>query len=194
MTIPLSDTRAVRTAIAGLVTTLLVFAFCGCSAAPKERFSHRYHRLKYRLTDEEIKGLQFYISSDVLAQTTSPSEGDTPTGTGVILVPKDTPGVATDVGSDRIKVTFRTGSTGVLFFSDTTAPNDVYLLYSLATTVEGSDTIRKVADMPGHTALYHGVPYTVAEGYDSILMVDSDQLQALINKRKIGVGVEAKSK
>ena len=25
-------------------------------------------------------------------------------------------------------------------------------------------------------------------------MVDSDQLQALINKRKIGVGVEAKSK
>ena len=72
------------------------------------------------------------------------------------------------------------------------ATADIYLLYSLATEVEGADTIRKVADVPGNVLLHDGVPYTVVEGYDAVLMVDSDQLQELIDKRKIGAGVEVK--
>ncbi len=175
-----------------LATTLLVLAVCGCSAVPKERFSHRFHRLQYRLTDEEIKGLQFYLSAKVLAQTKSPVDLNVPTAASVIVAPKDTPGAATHVGRDWIKVTFREGGTGAVFFSDTTATNDIYLLYSLATEVEGADTIRKVADVPGNVLLHDGVPYTVMEGYDAILMVDADQLHELIDKRKIGAGVEVK--
>jgi hypothetical protein len=177
---------------APLATTLLVLALCGCSAVSKERFSHRFHRLQYRLTDEEVKGLQFYISSRVLAQVKSSPDVSVPTSSSVIVVPKDTPGVATHVGRDWIKVTYREGGTGVVFFSDTTATNDIYLLYSLATNVEGADNIRKVADVPGNVLLHDGTPYTVVEGYDSILMVDVEQLQELIDKRKIGAGVKAK--
>jgi hypothetical protein len=180
---------------ASLATTLLVLVFCGCSAVPKQRFSHRFHRLQYRLTDEEIKGLQFYISSDVLAQTTSPTDR-APTGTSVILLPKDTPGVATEVGPDWIRVTFRKGGKGVPFLADTASNTDAYLLYALATpaegTNEGTKAFRTVADSPENVAVYDGISYTVVEGYNAILMVDADQLQALIDKRKIGAGVEIK--
>ena len=176
---------------ASLATTLLVVVLCGCSAAPKVRFSHRFHRLQYRLTDAEIKGLQFYISSDVLAQTTSPSER-TPTGTSVILLPKDTPGVATGVGPDWIKITFREGGKGVPFLSDTASNTDAYLLYSLATPVDDIKGFRRVADVPENIATYDGVSYTVVEGYNAILLVNADQLQELIDKRKIGEGVEIK--
>lgn len=174
-----------------LVATLLVSALCGCSSSPKERFSHRFHRLQYRLTDDEIKGLQFYLSAEVIAQTKSPSDR-TPTGSNVIIVPRDVPGAATHVGPNWIKVAFREGGDGVPFLSDTTATDDVYLNYSLATQVEGANTLRKVADVPGHIGSYNGVSYAVADGYDAILMVDGDQLQALIEKRRIREGVKAK--
>jgi len=177
---------------ASLATTLLVLGLCGCSAVSKERFSHRFHRLQYRLTDEEVKGLQFYISSRILAQVKSSPDVKVPTSGSVIVVPKDTPGVATQVGRDWIRVIFREGASGVVFFTDTTATNDIYLLYSLATDVEGSDIVQKVADVPGNVLLHEGTPYTVVEGYDSLLMVDVEQLQELIDKRKIGEGVEIK--
>ncbi len=176
---------------APLATTLLVLALCGCSAAPKERFYHRFHRLKYRLTNEEIKGLQFYLSSELLARTKSPPDVTVPTASGVIIVPRDTPGVATHVGRDWIKIMFRKRGTGVVFSSGTIDPNDVYLLYSLATAVKGTDTtIRNVADVPGHILIHDGVSYTVAEGYNAFLMVDGKQLQKLIDKRKLGAGIK----
>ena len=40
------------------------------------------------------------------------------------------------------------------------------------------------------TTYYDGNAYTITQGYNAILMVDSDQLQELINKRKIGEGVK----
>lgn len=180
------------TKTASLTSVLLLLGFCSCTAVPKERFSHRFHRLQYRLTDKEIRGLQFYLSSRVLAQTQNPPAASTPTPSGVIIVEKDIPGVATEVGRDWIKVTFRKGSSGVTFFSDTTATDDIYQLYFLATKSSGSDTIRKVADVPGNLLLHEDMAFTVAEGYDAVLMVDSEQLQELINKRKVGPGVEIK--
>jgi hypothetical protein len=180
------------TKAASLISVFLLLGFCSCTAVPKEWFSHRFHRVQYRLTDNEIKGLQFYLSSRVLAQTQSPPDASTPTPGGVVIVDRDTPGVATEVGRDRIKVTFRKGSSGVTFLSDTKATNDIYQYYFLATKEQGSDTIRKVADVPGGVLLHEGVAYTVAEGYNAVLMVDSEQLQELINKRKIGPGVEIK--
>lgn len=176
---------------ASLVFAFLFLVLPGCSAVQKERFSHRFHRLQYGLTDDEVKGLQFYLSSDVLAQTASPKQR-TPTGTSVVLVPRDIPGVATAVGRDWIRVTFRKGGHGVPFLSDIASTTDAYLLYSLATTVEGSDQLRKVADVPNNVAYYEGNAYTIAQGYNAVLMVDSEQLQELINTRKLGPGVEIK--
>ena len=63
-----------------------------------------------RLSDEEIKGIQFYISDRVLVQTESPTERSPITGGNVILVARETPGVVTDVGPEWIRVSFRKGS------------------------------------------------------------------------------------
>ena len=134
---------------ASLGLVLLFITVCGCSSVQKEWFSHRFHRLQYGFTDEEIKGLQFYLSSDVLAQTASPAQR-TPTGTSVVVVPRDIPGVATAVGRDWIRVTFREGGNGVPFLADISSTTDSYLLYSLATTAEGSNSLRKVADVPNN--------------------------------------------
>lgn len=176
---------------AAVPTTLLLLALCGCAGVPKEGFSHRFHRLLYRLTDTEIKGLQFYLSADVLAQTRSASDR-APSGNNVIVVPKGTPGVATEVGEDWIKVAFRQHSVGVPFLTDSYASTDIYQLYSLATPITGANTFQKVADVPGNVLVHDGVPYTVVEGGDACLLVDGEQLRELIDKRKIGPGVMVK--
>ncbi|MHC4077942.1 MAG: hypothetical protein ACYST0_05800, partial [Planctomycetota bacterium] len=52
----------------------------------------------------------------------------------------------------------------------------------------GEDGLRKVADIPGYMAIHEGVRYKVLWGYDAFLMIESGQLEALINKRMIGRG------
>ncbi|MHC4815436.1 MAG: hypothetical protein ACYTGW_00270 [Planctomycetota bacterium] len=182
-----SVARTARAAALGLVTTLLVLASAGCSTPPKEGFSHQFHRSNYRLSEQEIKDTQFYISAKVLAQTVLPSERNEFTGTNAILVARGTPGVVTEVGPDWIRVSFRKGSKGVPFLADASG-EDVIALYTLATTVEGEDGLRKVADVPGYMAIHEGVRYRVLWGYDAYLMIDTEELEALINKRMIGPG------
>ncbi|MHC4512104.1 MAG: hypothetical protein ACYS5W_00235 [Planctomycetota bacterium] len=164
-----SVARTARAAALGLVTTLLVLASAGCSTPPKEGFSHQFHRSNYRLSEQEIKDRNEF------------------TGTNAILVARGTPGVVTEVGPDWIRVSFRKGSKGVPFLADASG-EDVIALYTLATTVEGEDGLRKVADVPGYMAIHEGVRYRVLWGYDAYLMIDTEELEALINKRMIGPG------
>jgi hypothetical protein len=63
-------------------------------------FLNRTHRVNLSLEDEELKHLQFYISTDVLVQYGGPS------GKQSLFLPDETPGVVTTVGPDWLKVSF----------------------------------------------------------------------------------------
>ncbi len=175
-----------RLRVLSLLIGVIGLAPLGRSTRRPTNFSHEFHRVEYRLTDSELKGLQFFISTEVLAQTESPAERNTPTGNSVILVKRGTPGVVTEIGPNWLRVSFREGSRGVQFLAET----DEYPLYRLATAGEGGTGLRFVKDVPGHVVVHEGVRYEVVEGYDAVLACDYDQLRELIDKRGIGPGRE----
>ena len=164
--------------------TLVLLGSC-TSIPATQRFSHEFHRKQYRIEDSEIRGIQFYISRDVLVHTESPTDRS-PTGKSVVLVPKGTPGVVTEVGPNWLRVSFRSGSKGTPFLADPDAQNDIYKLYSLATEVEGRDGLQKVADVEGSILMHEGRRYKVTLGQDATLLIDSGDLQKQIDKRKLG--------
>src|SRR5215475_4396239 len=85
------------------VVVAIVFFLAGCSSTPPIAFQNTSHRQTYSLNLEDLKKLQFYISSDVVAQYQDA------TGTKSLLLTRLTPGVATDAGPNWIKVSFREG-------------------------------------------------------------------------------------
>src|SRR5262245_7445437 len=72
----------------GVVMVAIVF-FAGCSSTPPIAFQNTSHRQTYSLNLEDLKKVQFYISSDVVAQYQDA------TGTKSLLLTRLTPGVAT---------------------------------------------------------------------------------------------------
>jgi hypothetical protein len=169
-----------------LLTGVIGLALASCTTPRPANFSHEFHRVEYRLTDSELKGLQFFISTEVLAQTESPTERNTPTGNSVILLKRGTPGVVTEIGPNWLRVSFREGSRGVQFLAET----DEYPLYGLATAGEDGTGLRLVKDVPGHLVVHEGVRYEVVKGHDAVLACDYEQLRELIDKRGIGPGRE----
>ena len=183
------DPRLPRVVALGLTLTLVTIASTGCDTiTPRSIFSHQFHRERYRLTDEEIKGLQFFASSQVLAQTESADVIETPTGGNVILVKRETPGVVTEVGPNWIRVSFKEGGSGMHFLSNAGSRAGGSSDYYIATTVEGSSELSMVKDVPGHIAIHDGVRYKVVEGFNMMLSCDRVQLQALFDDRGIGEG------
>src|SRR5687767_11604721 len=72
---------------------LIVALLClpvGCSSGPKTiTFQHNYHRQDLSFNEEDLKQLQFYISTDIVARYKDA------TGTKSLLVPGLTPVVVT---------------------------------------------------------------------------------------------------
>jgi len=64
--------------LALLVPTLVASCF---SIPESKRFSHDFHRMKYRLADNELRGVQFYISTDVIVHTETPKTAARPART-----------------------------------------------------------------------------------------------------------------
>lgn len=166
--------------LALLVPTLVASCF---SIPESKRFSHDFHRMKYRLADNELRGVQFYISTDVIVHTENP-EDRSPTGKNTVFVAKGTPGVVTDVGPNWLRVSFRRGGKGTLFMTDPSAENDVYKYYALATQLAGG-SVKRVADVEGHYLMDGTTRYEVVTGADAVLLIDSGDLQRLIDKRKL---------
>lgn len=112
-------TRSWTTALLALA---LVPALAGCGAG-RIPFTHEI-RSQYRLTDAEVKNLQFYVSHTVTLRRELDATSRQVTGghklvltTGKVIeevvVEEDTPGVATAVGPDTITVSFDVGSSMV---------------------------------------------------------------------------------
>jgi hypothetical protein len=145
-----------------------------CASSYKEMFLNRTHRVNLSLEDEELKNLQFYISTSVLVQY------DGPSGQQSILLPEETPGVVTAVGPDWLKVSFRERGADVPFVVDLRSQNDFYYV---ATELPGQAGFHMIKDLPQKVFHYNGTPYRVIYGDRARLLVDGKGLQKLREKR-----------
>ena len=165
--------------IHGWLLVALFSLLVGCSSTPPIAFQNNSHRQLYSLNLEDLEKLQFYISRDVVAQYQDA------TGTKSLLVPRLTPGVATDAGPNWIKVSFREGGVDVPFIAD---PKEYDGRYWIATEVEGSKEFKKIADLPDKSFLYKGVRYKLVSGSEAILLVDWEGWKRVVETRKVTEG------
>jgi hypothetical protein len=165
--------------IQGLLVALF-FLFVGCSSGPTTfPFLNNTHRQAYSLNEDDLKKVQFYVSTDVMAQVQDPM------ATQAFLVPRLTPGVVTAAGPNWIKVSFRKGGADVPFVAD---PNQNDSRYYIASEVEGGRTFKRVTEVPGRVFIYKGTPLTLVSGADAVLLLDWDSWEKVAETRKVTEG------
>lgn len=160
-----------------LIVALLSF-LAGCSTPPIA-FQNNSHRQVYSLNVEDLQKLQFYISRDVVAQYQDA------TGTKSLLLTRLTPGVVTGAGPNWVRVSFKEGGVDVPFITD---PNQYDGRYWIATEVEGTKDLKKIADLPDRSILYKGTRYKLVSGADAILLMDWDGWKRVVETRKVTEG------
>jgi hypothetical protein len=158
---------------------VVMFLLAACASAPPTPFQNNSHRQTYSLNLEDLAKLQFFVSSDVVAQYQDAS------GTKSLLLARLTPGVATGAGPNWIKVSFREGGVDVPFISD---PNQYDGRYWIATEIEGEKQLKRIADLPDKSFFYTGARYKVVSGADAILLFDWDGWKKVVDTRKTTEG------
>jgi len=164
----------------GCLVVALFFLLAGCSSGPTTiPFLNNTHRQAYSLNEEDLKKVQFYVSTDVLAQVQDPM------ATQSFLVPRLTPGIVTAAGLNWIKVSFRKGGADVPFVAD---PKQNDSRYWIASEVEGGRDFKRVTEVPGRVFIYKGTPFTVVSGADAMLLLDWDSWEKVAETRKVTEG------
>jgi hypothetical protein len=167
---------------------LAAVLLAGC-ATPKVIFLHGGHRQNYKLQPQELKGVQVYISSEVLAhEITDPTSAGT--SASVFIVERQTPGAITEIGPDWIRVSFDEGP-GVPFLA-IPRPNEDSS-YWLATEVAGREGLHRVTDLRDKIVIVGGRTFRLIHGVNARLLVDSDYLDELIKLRRRATGREAEN-
>lgn len=156
-----------------------LFALLASCAAPPIAFQNNSHRQNYSLNLQDLEKLQFFISTDVVAQYQDA------TGTKSLLLPRMTPGVATDAGPNWIKVSFREGGADIPFIAE---PNEYDGRYWIASEVEGTKDFKKIVGLPEKTFVYKGVRYQMVSGSEAILLVDWEGWKRVVETRKVSGG------
>jgi hypothetical protein len=144
-----------------------------------EPFFHKWHRVNYALQDQELKQVQFYISTEILARNLSPEAKGT--AESIVIVPERTPGVATEVGPDWVRVSFREGAEGVLFIA--VAGRSGSSAYWLATEVPGARGLFPVKDLQDKAIRIRGTTFKLVHGSNARLLINSEDLRELIDQR-----------
>jgi hypothetical protein len=156
-----------------------MFVLAACASPPRIPFQNNAHRQTYSLDFEDLEKLQFFISTDVVAQYQDAS------GTKSLLLARLTPGVATAAGPNWIKVSFREGGVDLPFVTD----QDHYDgRYWIATETGADQQLKKIADLPEKSFLYKGTRYKVVSGADAILLFDWEVWKKLVETRKVTEG------
>jgi hypothetical protein len=164
----------------GWLIAALMCLLVGCASNPKTiTFQHNYHRQDYSFNEEDLKQLQFYISTDIVARYKDA------TGTKSLLVPGMTPVVVTGAGPNWLKVNSREGGVDVPFVTD---PNHYNALYRIATEVEGSREFKKISELHEKVFLNKGTRYQLVSGSDAFLLVDWEGWERLAKTRKVTEG------
>jgi hypothetical protein len=167
------------TAQAGLVGTL-IFLLAGCSSGPTTiPFLNNSHRQIYSLNEEDLKKIQFYVSTDIVAQIQDPMAAQS------FQVPRLTSGVVTAAGPNWIKVSFRKGGADVPFVAD---PNVKDSRYWIASEVDGGRDFKRVTEVPGMVFIYKGTPLTLVSGADALLLIDWESWKEVVETRKVTEG------
>ena len=162
---------------------LIAALFCllvGCASNPKTiTFQHHYHRQDLSFNEEDLKQLQFYISTDIVARYKDA------TGTKSVLVTGMTPVVVTGAGPNWVKVNSREGGVDVPFVTD---PNHYNGFYWIATEVEGSKEFKKISELPEKVFLHKGTRYQLVSGSGAFLLVDWEGWEKVAETRKVTEG------
>jgi hypothetical protein len=157
-----------------LITALCLFLVSCATKPAHDIFLNQAYRQDLSLNDEELKSLQFFISTNVYVQY------DSPEGKKTILLREQTPGVATSSGPDWLKVSFREGGVDIPFVADQRADYDMYYI---ATELPGKTGFHMIKELPEKTFYHEGTPYRVIHGEKAHLLVDAEGLAALAKKR-----------
>ncbi len=162
---------------------LIAALFCllvGCASNPKTiTFQHHYHRQDLSFNEEDLKQLQFYISTDIVARYKDA------TGTKSVLVTGMTPVVVTGSGPNWLKVHFREGGVDVPFVTD---PSHYNGFYWIATEVEGSKEFKKISELPEKVFLHKGTRYQLVSGSGAFLLVDWEGWEKVAETRRVTEG------
>ena len=156
------------------IAVISLLVLLSCASSHKIVFLDQTYRKNLSLEAEELKNLQFYISTNVLLQY------DGPSGKQSIFLQEETPGVVTAVGPDWLKVSFREGGADVPFVADARGQYDVY---SVATELPGQTGFHMIKDLRQKVFYYKGMPYQVIYGDKAFLQVEEKELQKLLKKR-----------
>ena len=131
---------------------------------------------------EDLEKLQFYISTNVVAQYQDPAGG-----AKSLLLPKLTPGVVTAAGPNWLKVSFREGGADVPFLTDLTQYDPRYFI---ASEIEGSNDFKMIANLRGESFIYKGTRYTLVSGDDAYLLFDWEGWKKIVETRVATQGRE----
>lgn len=159
---------------------VILFSFLvGCAAKASHAWFLQRYRENYTLNKQELQNLQFFISTNVLAQY------EDTTGKKSVLVTKGTPGVVADVGPNWLKVSFRKGGIDIPFV---TAQEMKGGRYWIATEVKGKEGFKEIRKLPEKVFLHEGTRYRLSYGMDAYLLVDRGELDKVIETRKATEG------
>ena len=166
--------------VQGCLVVALFFLLVGCSSDPTTfPFLNNTHRQSYSLNEADLRKVQFYVSTEIMAQVQNPG------ATQAFLIPGMTPGVVTSAGPNWIKVSFRQGGADVPFVAD---PNQYDSRYYIASEVEGGKSFKRVSEVPGRVFIYKGTPLTLVSGADAMLLLDWDSWEKVAATRKVTGG------
>jgi hypothetical protein len=164
----------------GFLMVAFSFLLASCSSSTPIPFQNTSHRQIYSLTLEDLEKLQFYVSTNVVAQYQDPAGG-----TKSLLLPKLTPGVVTGAGPNWLKVSFREGGADVPFLTDL---SDYDPRYWIASEIEGSNDFKRITY--GESFIYKGTRYTLVSGDDAYLLFDWEGWKNIVETRVVTQGRE----
>jgi hypothetical protein len=169
------------TPLLGLKPWLNAALFCllvGCTSGPTTiAFMNNSHRQIYSLSEADLQKIQFFVSTDIVAQIQDPM------ATRSFRVPKMTPGLVTAAGPNWVKVSFREGGVDVPFVADLSQNDSRYWIAS-----EFENDFKRVTEVPGRVFVYKGMPFTLVSGADAMLFMDWESWNRVVETRTVTEG------
>lgn len=178
-----------RDAAARTAAALLVLALGAGCASQRIAMTHTL-RQQLGFGEADLKNLQYYLSDDVVLQRSYRSEEGVVSKSHAlvlkegglveeVLIRRDTPGIATQVGATSLAVSFEPGAS--LVFGSPESDADPERRYKLS-AARWSGGIGELS--------YDGKAFQVVEGGRACLVVDAQALDAVEKKRKVLPGMK----
>jgi hypothetical protein len=168
---------------AALAACLVLLAAC---ASPPQPLLHRAHREYFALQIDDLERARYFVSERIVAHELIDG-ADPRTPSSVLVLETDTPGAITEAGPDWLRVSFDRGP-GVLFVARNEGFPDAW--YELASDAEPGGEPRRVRDIADSIARVGNRRYKVIYGAEAHLLIDSAELQRMLESRPRARGRE----